>query len=201
MTIRILRQGNGAISGRHYKPKPQIVTRTTSVFLAMSGAMRDEVRTIGSSAAARLALSISGCVVGMGKSNLRRQARSESALSCSRKYRNPERPSETWVGRGKKSRWLAAHLKSGKRIDDFRISHAARRQISWPDWLRLSEPAYAMPAPRPAVWRGLRPLHGVASVRLRDLVWFCCALLSPPSWLRLPEVLPAVQMLPYRGGG
>jgi hypothetical protein len=112
-------------------------------------------------------LSISGCVVGMGKSNLRRQARSESALSCSRKYRNPERRSETWVGRGKKSRWLAAHLKSGKRIDDFRISHAARRQISWPDWLRLSEPAYAMPAPRPAVWRGLRPLHGLASVRLR----------------------------------
>ena len=41
------------------------------------------------------------------------------------KYRNPERPSETWAGRGKKPRWLAAQLKSGKRIDDFRISHAA----------------------------------------------------------------------------
>src|SRR4029079_3612072 len=126
MTIRILCQGNGAISGRHYKPKPQIVTRAASVFLAMSGAMRGEVHTIGSSAAARLMLSISGCVVGMGKSNLRRQARSESALSCSRKYRNPERPSETWAGRGKKSRWLAANLKFGKRIDDFRIMRAGR---------------------------------------------------------------------------
>ena len=41
------------------------------------------------------------------------------------KYRNPERPSETWAGRGKKPRWLAAQLKSGKRIDDFRIGHAA----------------------------------------------------------------------------
>jgi DNA-binding protein H-NS len=41
------------------------------------------------------------------------------------KYRNPERPSETWAGRGKKPRWLAAQLQSGKRIDDFRISHAA----------------------------------------------------------------------------
>ncbi|WP_442895865.1 H-NS family nucleoid-associated regulatory protein [Bradyrhizobium sp. AZCC 2262] len=30
------------------------------------------------------------------------------------------------LGRGKKPRWLAAHLKSGKRIDDFRISHAAQ---------------------------------------------------------------------------
>ena len=41
------------------------------------------------------------------------------------KYRNPDRPSETWAGRGKKPRWLAAQLKSGKRIDDFRIRHAA----------------------------------------------------------------------------
>ena len=41
------------------------------------------------------------------------------------KYRNPERPSETWAGRGKKPRWLAAQLKSGRRIDDFRIRHTA----------------------------------------------------------------------------
>jgi DNA-binding protein H-NS len=37
------------------------------------------------------------------------------------KYRNPHRPSETWAGRGKQPRWLAAELKSGKRLDDFRI--------------------------------------------------------------------------------
>ena len=41
------------------------------------------------------------------------------------KYRNPERPSETWAGRGKTPRWLAAQLKSGRRLDDFRIRHAA----------------------------------------------------------------------------
>jgi len=41
------------------------------------------------------------------------------------KYQNPERPSETWAGRGKTPRWLTAHLKSGKRIDDFRIRQAA----------------------------------------------------------------------------
>ena len=41
------------------------------------------------------------------------------------KYRNPDRPSETWAGRGKKPRWLAAQLKSGKRIDDFRIRQVA----------------------------------------------------------------------------
>ena len=37
------------------------------------------------------------------------------------RYRNPAQPSETWSGRGKKPRWLTAQLKSGKKIDDFRI--------------------------------------------------------------------------------
>ncbi|MCA6113765.1 H-NS histone family protein [Bradyrhizobium sp. WSM 1738] len=41
------------------------------------------------------------------------------------KFRNPDRPSETWAGRGKTPRWLAAKLKSGKRIDDFRIRGVA----------------------------------------------------------------------------
>jgi DNA-binding protein H-NS len=38
------------------------------------------------------------------------------------KYRNPERPSETWSGRGKQPRWVDAHLKSGKKVDDLLIS-------------------------------------------------------------------------------
>ena len=37
------------------------------------------------------------------------------------KFRNPLQPSETWSGRGKQPRWLAAQLMSGKQIDDFRI--------------------------------------------------------------------------------
>jgi DNA-binding protein H-NS len=37
------------------------------------------------------------------------------------KYRNPENPAETWAGRGLKPRWLAAALKSGKKLDDFVI--------------------------------------------------------------------------------
>lgn len=41
------------------------------------------------------------------------------------KFRNPDRPSETWAGRGKTPRWLTAKLKSGKRIDDFRIRGVA----------------------------------------------------------------------------
>jgi DNA-binding protein H-NS len=44
------------------------------------------------------------------------------------KYRNPSRPSETWSGRGKRPRWLAKQLKSGRKIDDFRISHEEQRK-------------------------------------------------------------------------
>jgi DNA-binding protein H-NS len=37
------------------------------------------------------------------------------------KFRNPEKPAETWAGRGKQPLWLRKQLRSGKRIDDFRI--------------------------------------------------------------------------------
>jgi DNA-binding protein H-NS len=37
------------------------------------------------------------------------------------KYRNPAEPSETWAGRGKQPRWVTAQLRSGKKLDDFRI--------------------------------------------------------------------------------
>jgi DNA-binding protein H-NS len=46
------------------------------------------------------------------------------------KYRNPTKPAETWAGRGKQPRWLTAQLRSGKKLDDFRIrplSGRARR--------------------------------------------------------------------------
>src|SRR5262245_47199327 len=41
------------------------------------------------------------------------------------KYRNPDRPSETWSGRGKRPRWLVAQMKAGGRIDDFKIKRVA----------------------------------------------------------------------------
>jgi DNA-binding protein H-NS len=41
------------------------------------------------------------------------------------KYRNLENVSETWAGRGLRPRWLAAAIKSGKKLDDFLIAGAA----------------------------------------------------------------------------
>jgi DNA-binding protein H-NS len=41
------------------------------------------------------------------------------------KYRNPDNPTETWAGRGLRPRWMAAALKSGRKIDDFLIAGAS----------------------------------------------------------------------------
>ena len=43
------------------------------------------------------------------------------------KYRNPENPTETWAGRGLKPRWLAAAIKSGKKLEDFSISGPVKK--------------------------------------------------------------------------
>jgi DNA-binding protein H-NS len=43
------------------------------------------------------------------------------------KYRNSENPAETWAGRGLKPRWLAAAIKSGKKLEDFAIPGPAAK--------------------------------------------------------------------------
>lgn len=45
----------------------------------------------------------------------------KSASKVAPKYRNPDNPSETWTGRGKQPRWLAAHTGSGRSLDEFVI--------------------------------------------------------------------------------
>jgi len=38
------------------------------------------------------------------------------------KYRNPANAKETWTGRGKQPRWMAALTAKGKKVEDFLIS-------------------------------------------------------------------------------
>ncbi|SFK44059.1 DNA-binding protein H-NS [Lysobacter sp. cf310] len=37
------------------------------------------------------------------------------------KYRNPANTGETWTGRGKQPRWLAAYTGNGRKLDEFLI--------------------------------------------------------------------------------
>ena len=48
--------------------------------------------------------------------------------SVAPKYRNPDNPAETWAGRGLKPRWLAAALKSGKKLEQFAIADRRRQR-------------------------------------------------------------------------
>ena len=41
------------------------------------------------------------------------------------KYRNPDRPEETWSGRGLQPRWFVAQLRSGNTAENLRISSPA----------------------------------------------------------------------------
>jgi DNA-binding protein H-NS len=45
------------------------------------------------------------------------------------KYRNPQQPGESWSGRGKKPRWLVAQLKSGHKMEEFRIGEDELREL------------------------------------------------------------------------
>ena len=47
------------------------------------------------------------------------------------KYRNPQ-TFETWSGRGKRPRWLVAAMKSGHKIEEFKIGEGGlkRRQVA-----------------------------------------------------------------------
>ena len=52
-------------------------------------------------------------VVRAGKKFRRRQPPKQ-------KYRNPEKPTQTWSGRGKKPAWVQEALDSGKTLEDLR---------------------------------------------------------------------------------
>jgi DNA-binding protein H-NS len=55
--------------------------------------------------------------------NVRRERRPYPKVLA--KYRNPRNPKETWAGRGKQPRWLAAQLRSGKKLDQFLIRRSS----------------------------------------------------------------------------
>ena len=47
--------------------------------------------------------------------------RSTKGRKVAAKYANPADRSQTWAGRGRMPRWMTAKLKSGAKVDDFRI--------------------------------------------------------------------------------
>lgn len=48
------------------------------------------------------------------------------------KYQNPDSPLETWAGRGRQPRWIAAALKAGKKLSDFEVRDKEGETIAVP---------------------------------------------------------------------
>jgi DNA-binding protein H-NS len=48
-------------------------------------------------------------------------ARGGKGRTVAAKYANPDDPSETWTGRGRKPRWLTAKIQEGAKIEKFLI--------------------------------------------------------------------------------
>jgi DNA-binding protein H-NS len=106
----------------------EIATRLAAALTAEKSVLENRLRQLQRGVETRHAIQDAGSSTA-AKSTAKSTAKSSKERrpypAVVPKYRNPEQPSETWAGRGKKPRWLAAQLKSGKRIDDFRIRHAA----------------------------------------------------------------------------
>ena len=54
--------------------------------------------------------------------NRRQASRPPPHRKVNPKFRNPERPSETWAGRGKQPHWVSKLLEAGRNLDEFRIA-------------------------------------------------------------------------------
>jgi DNA-binding protein H-NS len=51
---------------------------------------------------------------------LRKVQRPQQRTYPAMQYRNPSNPLETWVGYGRRPRWVIELLRSGKKLDDLR---------------------------------------------------------------------------------
>lgn len=56
------------------------------------------------------------------------------------KFQNPERPFETWAGRGRQPHWVIELIEAGKNLDDFRIGEARELVPAWPVRFRDEKP-------------------------------------------------------------
>ena len=95
------------------KPANQ-VRAAVAKFLKSVGWTFDEL--YGKSGAAKPAASASAAPKPARKTTKGRKLGKVAA-----KYRNPANAKETWAGRGKPPRWMAAEIAKGKKIEDFLI--------------------------------------------------------------------------------
>jgi DNA-binding protein H-NS len=79
--------------------------------------VQDQIRQLANS----VGMSPEEVVMQMQRSGGRRSDRSGIGNSEKNvRYRNPENPTQTWTGRGKRPNWLLEKLNAGANLDDFK---------------------------------------------------------------------------------
>jgi DNA-binding protein H-NS len=98
------------------KPANQ-VKAAVAKFLKSTGWTFDEL--YGKSGGAKPAAAATAAPSAAPKA--RKSTKGRSLGKVAPKYRNPANAKETWTGRGKQPRWLAAETTKGKKLEEFLI--------------------------------------------------------------------------------
>jgi DNA-binding protein H-NS len=61
-------------------------------------------------------------LIAVGQKNSKKAATTTTRKPVAPRYRNTDNASETWTGRGKQPRWLAAKIAAGSTVADFLIA-------------------------------------------------------------------------------
>ena len=101
------------------KPANQ-VKAAVAKFLKSTGWTFDEL--YGKSVAAKPAAAATTATAAPAAApKARKSTKGRSLGKVAAKYQNPANGKETWTGRGKQPRWLAAETAKGKKLEDFLI--------------------------------------------------------------------------------
>ena len=100
------------------KRKPAVqVKAAVAKFLKSTGWTFDELYGRSTTKAAPAA----AAAAPTGEKKARKTTKGRSLGKVAPKYRNPDNPKDTWTGRGKQPRWLAALTAKGRKLEDFLI--------------------------------------------------------------------------------
>ena len=100
------------------KPATQ-VKAAVAKFLKSTGWTFDEL--YAKPGAAKPVAAASAAAAPAAAPKARKSTKGRSLGKVAPKYRNPANAKETWTGRGKQPRWLAAETTKGKKLEEFLI--------------------------------------------------------------------------------
>ena len=102
------------------KPAAQVKSAVAK-FLKSTGWSFDELYGKPGAANPAAAAAATATTAAATAPKTRKSTKGRSLGKVAPKYRNPANAKETWTGRGKQPRWLAAETSKGKKLEEFLI--------------------------------------------------------------------------------